>query len=298
MIQFSAHRMLHTARGPLPLDISFDLETGKCLCLFGPSGAGKTTVLRIMAGLMTMDRGYLAVDGQVWYDGANRINRPPQARSVGMLFQDFALFPNLTVKQNISVGLSKHNPGPFLDEMLDLMDLRQLQNQKPRHLSGGQKQRVALARALARRPSVLLLDEPLSAIDESMRMQLQTYLAEIQRHYHCTTVLVSHHIPEIMELADEVLRIDQGQMVDKGRPADLFRPQQRPGLLSGPLCGHVTQILPTASQYIIQVSTEAGIVEVLATSEDLARLQTGTKVILEAGSPGMLPTAAALRVIP
>jgi molybdate transport system ATP-binding protein len=222
MIRFSAHKPMQTARGKQTLDISFELEPGRLLALYGPSGTGKTTLLRMLAGLTDPGKGHIEAYGETWYDSKRKINLPPQARSVGMVFQDFALFPHLTVRENLKFALQKGDDGRIVDELLDQMELGQLQRRKPAALSGGQRQRVALARAIVRAPRLLLLDEPLSALDTEMRLRLQAWLRKTHRERGLTTILVSHHLPEVLQLADQVISIDNGIIQKKGKPAELF----------------------------------------------------------------------------
>ena len=210
MIRFSAYKPMQTSRGRQLLDVSFELPAGKMLALYGPSGAGKTTLLRMLAGLTDPGKGRIDVFGETWYGPG--INLPPQARSVGMVFQDYALFPHMTVRENMVFALQKGEGGRIVDELLHYMDLEQLQHSKPGLLSGGQRQRVALARAIVRSPRVLLLDEPLSALDTDMRVKLQGWLRKTHLEKGFTSILVSHHLPEVLQLADEVLYINDGKV--------------------------------------------------------------------------------------
>jgi molybdate transport system ATP-binding protein len=214
--------MLHTARGPQQLDIDFQWQQGCLLAVYGPSGAGKTTLLRILAGLTPTDAGFIEVEGETWLDTSRRIYLPTRRRSIGFVFQDFALFPNLTVRQQIEFALPDPRNRTTVAELLDLMELRELQDLRPALLSGGQQQRVALARAIARRPRLLLLDEPLSALDDDMRNKLQDYILTVHRHYKLTTLLVSHHLPEVLRLADEAILLEHGKITAQGAPANLF----------------------------------------------------------------------------
>ncbi|WP_054286004.1 ABC transporter ATP-binding protein [Gulbenkiania mobilis] len=220
------------------LDHSANLAPGSFTALTGGSGAGKTTLLRLLAGLETADDGYLEVDGERWIDGRRQI--PPQRRSVGMVFQDYALFPHLTVRGNIAYAV----PGgerARVDALLELTALTALADRRPAQLSGGQKQRVALARALARRPRLLLLDEPLSALDPALRHQLQDELAALHRRYGLTTLLVSHDLPEVFRLADRVIRLEHGRETACGTPAQVFLDKQGGDgrcLISGQVLAH------------------------------------------------------------
>src|SRR5882724_2547345 len=168
-LRFRAFKMLQTADGKLPLDLSFELNKGSILTIYGNSGAGKTTVLRILAGLTEIGSGHIEVDGEAWRNTDRKINLPARKRSVGLVFQDFALFPHLTIKENLEFALQKREDRRLVEELIELMELQQLQRSRPANLSGGQQQRVALARAIVRKPRLLLLDEPLSSLDDEMR---------------------------------------------------------------------------------------------------------------------------------
>ena len=181
MIQFNAYKMLQTADGELPLDVSLTFEKGQFIAIYGNSGAGKTTILRILAGLTEAEKVQIKVGDEVWDDSQKKFHLPVQKRSIGFVFQDFALFPNLTVKENLEFALSKNDSKGIVPELIELMELQSLQNSKPQNLSGGQKQRVALARAIVRKPEILLLDEPLSALDDEMRFKLQDYILKIHQ---------------------------------------------------------------------------------------------------------------------
>lgn len=214
---------------PFQCAVEREIQPCEFLFLYGPSGAGKTTLLRLLAGLDKPDRGRICVGDQIWFDDRRRIFVPPQQREVGMVFQDFALFPHLSVYKNLQFALNKGGPSGLVDELLDLMDLTALVNQKPDQLSGGQKQRVALARALVRQPKLLLLDEPLSALDDAMRVRLQTYLKQLHQQYGLTTVMVSHSLPEVLHLGSQVWKMDQGRITAGGSPLEIFVPHPMSG---------------------------------------------------------------------
>jgi molybdate transport system ATP-binding protein len=230
MIKFQANKTLLTAHGKLMLDVAFQLEKGQLLTLYGPSGAGKTTILRILSGLTDIISGQIIVEEEIWLDTGRKINLPAQKRSIGFVFQDFALFPHLSVKDNLRYALPKGDNGQLMDELIELMELGQLQNVRPAFLSGGQQQRVALARAIVRRPRLLLLDEPLSALDDDMRHRLQDYIERIRHHFELTTILVSHHLPEILRLSDKVIWLDKGKIRQEGTPETLFSNSKIPGI--------------------------------------------------------------------
>ena len=165
------------------LAVNCEIEEASFISLYGPSGAGKTSMLRMLAGFLKPDEGKIEMNGEVWLDTGNKINIPPQKRAAGFVFQDYALFPNMNVEKNILFAMGKNASKKLVDELLELTALGGLRDKKIQMLSGGQQQRVALARALARQPKLLLLDEPLSAIDNEMRANLQQTLLSIHAHY-------------------------------------------------------------------------------------------------------------------
>jgi molybdate transport system ATP-binding protein len=193
--------------------------------LFGPSGSGKTTILRCLAGLESPDCGQVRFGDETWYDSARRIDWPPQRRGVGYLFQEYALFPHLTTTGNIAYGLSRM-PGRDkrrrVGEAVRLLGLEGLGGRYPNQLSGGQRQRVALARALVRRPRLLLLDEPLSALDAPTREQLRWELRRLLLGVRTPTVLVTHDRVEAIALGDRVVVLCEGRVCQEGPVAEVF----------------------------------------------------------------------------
>ncbi|MDZ4781782.1 MAG: ABC transporter ATP-binding protein [Planctomycetia bacterium] len=199
--------------------------------LFGPSGCGKTTILRSLAGLERPEAGEIRFNGETWFDAKQDVFRTPQARDIGFLFQDYALFPHLTVAQNIGFGLrslATKERRERVDEMLRLFEIMGLEGRYPNQISGGQQQRVALARVMVRRPRLLLLDEPLSALDASLRENLRWELRRLLGEFRVPVVLVTHDRVEAIALADQVVVMEQGVIRQTGtvqevftRPADL-----------------------------------------------------------------------------
>jgi molybdate transport system ATP-binding protein len=222
MIEVSIKKRLLASKGYMHLDVDFEINTGQLVTLYGPSGAGKTTILRMLCGLAVPDEGSIKVSGETWFDSTSRINIKPQVRNVGIVFQDYALFPNMTVKENLEYALEKNQAPAIVRELLDLMELSTLADQKPAVLSGGQQQRVALARAIVRKPRILLLDEPMSALDTTLRLKIQDYILKAHRQYNLTTILVSHDIIEVVRLSQHVFLIENGLIVNQGPPASVL----------------------------------------------------------------------------
>ena len=299
-LEFHAKKLLHTAQGKEWLDIRFSLEKGQTLAIYGPSGAGKTTLLRILAGLTEVSKGFIRLGDQTWLDTIGRKCQPTRHRAIGFVFQDFALFPNLTVRKQLEYALPRPTKAipastastafrataepPLIDELLSLMELEALQHHHPALLSGGQQQRVALARAIARRPSLLLLDEPLSALDDEMRNKLQEYIGKVQQRYHLTTILVSHHLPEILRLADTAITLKHGRIESQGPPATLFRANAPAPLTSTAqspqisLCATITAIVPAGDHFIITVRYATSSFDISVTPQQAANMSIGQVV--------------------
>ncbi|WP_460427420.1 ATP-binding cassette domain-containing protein [Azotobacter armeniacus] len=221
-LHFHLRKRLASTSGPIELNIELDLERGASLALLGPSGSGKTTLLRLLAGLQPADAGHIAAFGQLWLDSACGIDRPPRKRRAGLVFQDYALFPNMSVQGNVRFALPAGTPARRADELLELVGLAGLANERPARLSGGQQQRLALARALAAEPDLLLLDEPLSALDGTLRRELQDALASLREHQRTTLVLVTHDPGEALRLCERAVLLEAGRVVADAAPARLF----------------------------------------------------------------------------
>ncbi|HEY5463662.1 MAG TPA: ATP-binding cassette domain-containing protein [Hanamia sp.] len=222
MIHFSLQKKLHASEGFLTLDVNCEIREGEFISLYGPSGAGKTSLLRMLAGLMQPDSGFIKMNDEIWFDSEKKIKVNPQQRLVGFVFQDYALFPNMNVEENISYASAKSDSKKDIDELLEITGLSGLRDKKIQTLSGGQQQRVALARAIARKPKLLLLDEPLSAIDNELRATLQNTLLTIHSQYNVTSIIVSHNINEIIKLTSKTIHIKNGRLVEYQSPAKIF----------------------------------------------------------------------------
>ncbi len=209
------HVSLRHALRSFALELTLDVGR-ETVALVGPSGAGKSTVLRAIAGLLRPDAGRVALDGQVWLDVAGGVHVPPERRSVGLVFQEYALFPHMTVRANVAFGGSGG-----VDALLERLGIAHLAAARPRDISGGERQRVALARALARDPGVLLLDEPLSALDAHTRAAVRAGLRELLAELQLPVLLVTHDFEDAATLADRVGVLVEGRVLQVGSAADL-----------------------------------------------------------------------------
>jgi molybdate transport system ATP-binding protein len=206
------------------LDVAWEADD-RVVALFGPSGAGKTLTLACLAGLVRPDRGRIVVDGRTFFDAGAGIDLPPQARRLGYVFQGYALFPHLSVEDNVGFGLRgwpRDRRRRRVEEVLERLEIAPLRRRRPRELSGGQQQRVALGRALALDPALLLLDEPLSALDAPLRRQLRGELGRILREWGAATVLVTHDLAEAFELADRIVVYEGGRVVQAAPKAEIL----------------------------------------------------------------------------
>lgn len=270
-------RML-TANGPMNLVIQATIPAGELVALFGESGAGKTTLLRILAGLVIPDKGLIRFGNTVWFDSAKQINIVPQQRNISLMFQDYALFPNMTVEQNIQFAQPEKNQSA-LNELLEMFGLSEFRKRKPNGLSGGQKQRVALARALARKPQLLLLDEPLSALDAEMRATLQDEIAQAHQLLGVTTMIVSHDLNEVFRLASQVLCIENGTITRTGKPEEVFLDNSISGKVQ--ITGQIARIEKQDTIYVVTViSGNNQIIKVIAFENDLENLKIGDRVMV------------------
>lgn len=209
---------------PIPLDLEFTCDPGDVLAIFGPSGSGKSTILRSIAGLYRPEQVAIRAGGETWTDSGSQTFIPPHRRAVGIVFQEYALFPHLTALGNVMTALGHRPSGERRQraaELLELVHLSDHQNRRPQQLSGGERQRVALARALAREPAVLLLDEPFAAVDRTVRRRLQDEVDELRRTLDIPLVLVTHDFDDVVRLATRLLILEKGKAIASGALRDL-----------------------------------------------------------------------------
>lgn len=276
MIQLSASKHFNPASATPDLEISLCIETGEHTGIIGASGAGKTTLLKILAGLVKPDSGRIIVDGETWFDAEQKINIPTQKRNIGFVFQDYALFPNMSARENLAFAFSGGVNKTRLTEVMEMLAITDIADQKPGTLSGGEKQRVALGRALIRNPNLLLLDEPLSALDPGMRTKLQQDLSVIADNFEGTIILVSHDATEILHLTQRAFMLDKGKVIHQGTPAELLllpgRTNHEPGVVE------IIDILP--EEKIAIVKSHHGVLHISYNAAENGELHIGDKIHL------------------
>jgi len=275
MISINLTKNLHGAEGPFILNAALEIPKEAFIALSGKSGSGKTTLLRMLAGLETPDEGHIAVNGDIWFDKAKRINLPASKRRIGFVFQDYSLFPTMTVRQNLAF-VARGNVN--VDELLETVGLSNLSNRMPASLSGGQQQRVALARALSVDPQVLLLDEPLSALDPEMRGNLQDAIGEIHRNFGITTVMVSHDLPEMFKLATSIVEIAKGEILRQSAPHEFF--QNRPSSQKFSFTGEILSLREAEVIVIAVIAIGTTVSEVVISKEQARELKAGDRVVV------------------
>lgn len=278
LINIDVRKELVSSQGKMALEIKTSFTFGDFTALFGVSGAGKTTLLRMLAGLTLPDAGRITFGNQVWFDSGKRICVPPQQRNIGYMFQDYALFPNMTVKENIQFACKKHQK-ERVGELLQSFGLIEFAHRKPGKLSGGQKQRVALARAMAGSPGLLLLDEPLSALDSEIRSALQDEIKRAHEEFKTTTIMVSHDLAEVFRLSDTVVCLENGKVSAIGKPMEVFSNNNISGKVQ--ITGKVVNITPNDTFYLLTIVTGLNqMIKVVAFESDIAGLKAGDQVMV------------------
>ncbi len=278
MIEVRIHKVLRSKGGDFSLDLDLAIPEGKLITLYGPSGSGKTSLLRSLAGLLTPDRGRIARREQVWFDSQKRADLSPQKRNVGFVFQENALFPNMTVLGNLKFAQSKGSSRELVEELIADMDLQDLRERYPDSLSGGQKQRVSLARALAQKPDILLLDEPLAALDAGMRIKLQEYILSSHRKFELTTVMVSHDLAEIVKLSDFTVVMEKGRIRNTGTPREIFMERRLSGKFQ--FTGTLLELDREGVIAVASVLIGNHIIRVAAHPSEMQGLRPGDQVVV------------------
>ena len=270
MIKINIQKQLHGANGQMNLDINLDIKQGEFLALAGLSGSGKTTLLRILAGLEE-SRGSIKIDDSIWLD--DKFCLSPQKREIGFVFQDYALFPNYCVLDNLlyvnkDLALAKY--------LLSITELTELKDRFPQTLSGGQKQRVSLCRALMNKPKLLLMDEPLSALDPEMRTKLQSEILTLHKEFNTTTIMVSHDPSEIYRLSNRVVVLNNGQIIKDTTPKEALLKTNGSAKFS--FEGELLDIVKVDVIYIAIIAIGQQLVEIVISNQEAKDLQIGGKI--------------------
>lgn len=277
MIEINIKKSLMGQKGKMLLNLDLKIQQKQITAIYGPSGAGKTTLLKILSGLIMPEEGEIIINGKTWLDTKRNFSLSPRLRKVAYVFQDYALFPNMSVKENIQFAAEKNVKASEIQTLIKTFELDELKDKKPHQLSGGQQQRVALARALIQKPNLLLLDEPLAALDNEIRYRLQDFLLEIQREHKLSTFIVSHDIPEIHKLSKTVLHIENGKAINYGNPIEVFSKEMKSKDLS--LYGKIVEIDTINRQISILVYQE--LITINVEENQLTNYKIGQLILLK-----------------
>jgi len=280
MIKIDIKKRLHGSHGDMNLEVAIEIKQNEFLSLSGMSGSGKTTFLRVLAGLEDAI-GTIEVDKQIWKN--ERINLAPQKREIGFVFQDYALFSNMSVKENL---LYVKNDNKLAKRLLEITELDNLIDRLPNSLSGGQKQRVSLCRAMMNNPKLLLMDEPLSSLDFTMRQKLQNVILMLHKEFGTTTIMVSHDPSEIYKLSSRVIILNQGKVISDGTSKEILLKTK--GSQKFSFEGELLEIKKVDVIYIAIVAIGQQLVEIVISSEEKKDLKIGQ--IVKIGTKAFSPT--------
>jgi molybdate transport system ATP-binding protein len=272
MIKIDINKNLIGSSGNIELKIKLDIENKEFIALIGQSGSGKTTLLRVLAGLESAE-GIISVENDIWLD--KNKTKPIQERNIGFVFQDYALFPNMSVEENL---LFVNKDKKLCDELLEITGLEQLKKRLPNTLSGGQQQRVSLCRAMMKKPKLLLMDEPLSALDPAMRNRLQKEIMILHKRFGTTTIMVSHNPNEIYKLATRIIEIKDGQIISDSKNKDeIFNTNKEQEIT---LQGEILDIIKHNNQNKIIVSIGQQIVKLEIDNQKIEGIKIGNIINL------------------
>ena len=267
---------LHTAWDSGRLKVETRIERGAITAIYGESGVGKTTLLRILAGLVRPDYGHINYGGETWLDTKKRIDVPAQKRGVGFVFQSPALFPNMTVLENLEFACAIPSDKTRIDELLSTLELTALGSRRPGTLSGGQQQRVALARALVRRPPILILDEPFSALHAGMRSKLRDFIIQTHSEYRPTILWATHEVSDIFKAADSVVHLQHDGKARHGSPQNLFAHGKSSGKFQ--FAGEILAMHKQDFLYILNVLVGEVAVKVAVDEQQGQSLKVGDRI--------------------
>ncbi len=279
MLKIDINKKLYGSNGEMNLKINLKIAQGDFVALTGLSGSGKTTLLRILAGLEDAS-GVIKINDKIWLD--NKKILAPQKREIGFVFQDYALFSNMSVENNL---LFVKKDRELANYLLKITELSQLKNRLPNSLSGGQKQRVSLCRALMNKPKLLLMDEPLSALDPAMRTKLQNEILTLHKEFKTTTIMVSHDPSEIYRLSNRVIVLNQGKIIDDGDAKKVLLKTN--GSQKFSFEGELLDIIKVDVIYIAIISIGQQLVEVVVSTNEAKSLKIGN--IISVGTKAFSP---------
>ena len=280
MIKIHLKKQILTSDSPVFLDINFEFAGVTFVSLFGKSGSGKTTILRMIAGLTDPLEGFIQVEKEIWLDTSRKINLPADRRQVGFVFQDYNLFPHLTVRRNLEFALVDRRDQGMIAPLLEMMHLKEFEGRKPESLSGGQRQRVALARAVLRRPKIFLLDEPLAALDTDIRLIMQDEILKIYERFGTPTIWVSHDLSEVFKLSSLVFVLEKGKIAKSGKPAEIFAHSNISGKFK--FVGQVLEICKEGVVNILTIQIGNNLTKVVAADEEIQEIKVGDQIIVAA----------------
>lgn len=272
MVHIDINKKLHGSNGEMNLDVNLEIKQGDFVALSGKSGSGKSTLLRVLAGLEDAN-GTIKVDDKIWQDKNTQL--PVQKRKIGFVFQDYALFPNMSVEENL---LFVAKDKELANHLLEITELSELKKRLPNTLSGGQKQRVSLCRAMMNKPKLLLMDEPLSALDSQMRLKLQNEIITLHKEFRTTTIMVSHDPSEIYRLATRVLILENGEIINEGLPKDVLLKTKGSAKFS--FEGELLDIVKVDVIYVAIISIGQQLVEIVVSKNEIQNLNIGDTVTI------------------
>ncbi|MBF7046004.1 ATP-binding cassette domain-containing protein [Campylobacter volucris] len=279
MLKVDICKIFKNKHNDFKLQAKFEIQQGEFLAIFGKSGSGKTTLLRVIAGFEKA-LGFCEFNNEIFFNQKQFLSI--QKRNIGFLFQDYALFENMNVEQNL---LFAKNDQKFANELLELLNLNSHRKNHILELSGGQKQRVALARALMRKPKLLLLDEPFSALDNEIKLNLHDYLLNIHKIYNITTILITHDVSEAYKLANKVIILDQGQIIKQGNPSEVFLKTQ--GSQKFAIKARILKLQPQDSIIVAILSIGSQITQIALSPLEAQNLKENDEVIISQKAFGL-----------
>ncbi|MBF7049718.1 ATP-binding cassette domain-containing protein [Campylobacter volucris] len=279
MLKVDICKIFKNKHNDFKLQAKFEIQQGEFLAIFGKSGSGKTTLLRVIAGFEKA-LGFCEFNNEIFFNQKQFLSI--QKRNIGFLFQDYALFENMNVEQNL---LFAKNDQKFANELLELLNLSSHRKNHILELSGGQKQRVALARALMRKPKLLLLDEPFSALDNEIKLNLHDYLLNIHKIYNITTILITHDVSEAYKLANKVIILDQGQIIKQGNPSEVFLKTQ--GSQKFAIKARILKLQPQDSIIVAILSIGSQITQIALSPLEVQNLKENDEVIISQKAFGL-----------